>query len=276
MGARRCWAAVANSFRANRGAWSLNQAVGKLRDMDAEPAFTPEVQALLESYVYLYIDPRDGSVFYIGKGQGNRCFSHLDEQSESEKVRRIREIRDSGGQPRIEILRFALSDDEAALVEAAAIDLFGLERLTNRVRGEGSRGFGRTSLADIQLFNAPEVEFAHPAVLITLNRMYRSDMSELELYEATRAAWVIGNKRERARIALALFQGVVREVYYIERWLPAGTLTYVTRSTDGWDAAKRWEFEGRPATDLRSRYKGKSVRRLLGGKSQNPIRYSFE
>jgi hypothetical protein len=30
----------------------------------------------LAYYVYLLIDPRDGKVFYVGKGKGGRCFDH--------------------------------------------------------------------------------------------------------------------------------------------------------------------------------------------------------
>ncbi|XZE17522.1 hypothetical protein SH449x_002796 [Pirellulaceae bacterium SH449] len=35
------------------------------------------VQQKLGFYVYLYIDPRDESVFYVGKGKGERALAHL-------------------------------------------------------------------------------------------------------------------------------------------------------------------------------------------------------
>ena len=48
-------------------------------------------------YVYLLRDPRDGSVFYVGKGAGNRVFGHVREAVESprttDKLDRIREIK---------------------------------------------------------------------------------------------------------------------------------------------------------------------------------------
>ena len=96
---------------------------------------TDEVAKILKSYVYVYIDPRNGKPFYIGKGIGNRLFSHLSEKSEANKVERIAEIRHSGKEPRIEILRYGLSDSEAHLVEAASIDLIGKAKLTNRMAG---------------------------------------------------------------------------------------------------------------------------------------------
>ena len=92
---------------------------------------TSEVAKILKSYVYVYIDPRKGKLFYIGKGTGNRLFSHLSEKSETDKVERIAEIRRSGKEPLIEILRYGLSDLEARLVEAASIDLIGKANKSN-------------------------------------------------------------------------------------------------------------------------------------------------
>ena len=38
---------------------------------------TPDIANALGFYVYAYIDPRDESVFYIGKGVGARATDHL-------------------------------------------------------------------------------------------------------------------------------------------------------------------------------------------------------
>ena len=55
-------------------------------------SFSPNVRKEIGHYVYLYIDPRDNTVFYIGKGQNNRVFDHLKDKNENEKVKRIAEI----------------------------------------------------------------------------------------------------------------------------------------------------------------------------------------
>ena len=64
--------------------------------------FTPEVADRLKYYVYRLIDPRNGETFYVGKGIGNRVFSHVkgelevDDDIVTEKYQRIREIRVDG------------------------------------------------------------------------------------------------------------------------------------------------------------------------------------
>jgi uncharacterized protein len=232
---------------------------------------TPEVAKLLEYYVYVYIDPSNGKPFYIGKGKGNRLFSHLKDQSETEKVVRIADIRRSGKEPRIEILRYGLSDSEAHLVEAAAIDLIGKSRLTNRMAGQHERSFGRiTAQRVITMLKAKKVKVQHKAILLTINKLYRSDITKQELYEMTRGTWKAGElRRNKVEYAFALFQGVVLEVYKIKRWYPAGTLTYYTRDTSDLKKSGRWEFLGSIAKDIRDMYVDFSV----GKAGQNPIRY---
>ena len=95
-------------------------------------------------------------------------------------------------------------------------------------------------------------------------------MSELELFEATRGIWKVGPKRDRVDWVFSVFQGVVMEVYRVERWVPAGTLNYETRDKRRLKRAGRWEFEGEVAEEsVRKRYVGKRVP-MTG---RNPIRY---
>lgn len=81
---------------------------------------------LLKFSVYVYTDSRGEEPCYVGKG--NRAFNHLTDGSESVKVSRIREIREAGWEPRVEVLAFGLDERTAFKVEAAAIDLTGTER----------------------------------------------------------------------------------------------------------------------------------------------------
>lgn len=47
--------------------------------------FSPEVTKKLLHCVFLYVDPTESGIFYVGKGSGNRAFSHLDTEPESTK-----------------------------------------------------------------------------------------------------------------------------------------------------------------------------------------------
>ena len=93
-----------------------------------------------------------------------------------------------------------------------------------------------------------------------------------ELYEATRGVWRIGARRDSAELAMAVFEGVVKEVYEIETWHRAGTTLYETREVD---RSERWEFTGRVARKggVRERYVGRKVSAYFKRGSQSPFRY---
>ena len=99
-------------------------------------------------------------------------------------------------------------------------------------------------------------------------------MSASDLYDATRASWKLGPRRKHAKYALAVFEGIVREVYEITEWLPAGS-TFNSRNPRGVSSPKRWEFVGRLAPEaVRRRYLNRDVRRYFKQAARNPIRYA--
>ncbi|HEY0349228.1 MAG TPA: hypothetical protein VGC60_13845 [Pyrinomonadaceae bacterium] len=57
-----------------------------------------------DHYVYVYIDPRNLEEFYYGKGKGSRKDSHLFEESDSEKSRRISLIKQADLDPIIRVI----------------------------------------------------------------------------------------------------------------------------------------------------------------------------
>jgi uncharacterized protein len=211
----------------------------------------------------------------VGKGKGRRMLAHLSARDEPRKAKILEELREASLQPRPDILAHALADEETALrIEAAVIDLLGLDDLTNSERGWRSIQLGRMSLEElISYYAAKPVTIEDPVLLIRINRLYRHGMSDKELYEATCGDWNVGGRCERARYALAAFEGVVREIYAIDEWHPAGTLEYATRD-ENLSVEGRWEFEGHVASEmLHVRYVGGSVTAYLAKGSQSPIRY---
>ncbi len=237
--------------------------------------FSTEIIEEIKSYVYLYSDPNTEECFYIGKGQGNRCFEHLKEEFKSEKVQKIQQLKEQNKQPLIELLRYGLTDKEASLIEATLIDFIGTDKLTNKVRGLHSGSFGRMLVDDIVLkYTAEEINITDDVILITINKLYHSKISAQELYESTRGVWVIGDRKTKAKYAFAIFQGIIREVYTINKWHKAGTLSYQYREIDKDKHSNRWEFEGVVANqETREKYLKKSIRQYLSKGSQNPIKY---
>src|SRR3954470_13353827 len=65
-----------------------------------------------------------------------------------------------------------------------------------------------------------------PVVAININRQYPRAKNAEDLYQATRSMWRLSRERaERARYAFAVYQGEIKEVYEIERWMPASKAT---------------------------------------------------
>lgn len=261
--------------RSPRTRFRLAEVPTRPRPTMSELRIRPEVAARLGYYVYVYVDPRDKKPFYVGKGQGSRALAHLSASAESRKVAVLQNLREAGLEPEVDILAHGLRDEETAFrIEAAVIDVIGLERLTNEMRGWRSVQSGRMPLSELTLYySATPCEVLVPALLIRINRLYRHGMSGVELYEATRGTWKLGQRRVGARYAFAVFEGLVREVYEFETWHRAGSTPYSTR-----DATKlkldRWEFTAQVAPDeIRSDYVGRSVASYFRKGQQTPTVY---
>lgn len=89
-------------------------------------------------YLYDLIDPRDGCVFYVGKGSGDRLAQHEKDaakECKSRKAKRIHDIWAAGLQ--VQRHRVALFWDEQAAYDAETdrIEEIGLDRLTNVLPG---------------------------------------------------------------------------------------------------------------------------------------------
>ena len=68
------------------------------------PRIPPAVARKLGHYVYLYVDPRDRSIFYVGKAVRGRALVHLTDLEKRGVQKRLREIQAAGAAPRIEVL----------------------------------------------------------------------------------------------------------------------------------------------------------------------------
>ena len=206
--------------------------------------FPVEVSKKLGSYVYRLIDPRNGETFYVGKGKDSRVFSHANDKLSnpdlSDKLKRIREIRNANFEVAHIIHRHGLSEQVAFEVEAALMDAY--PGLTNVAGGTGSSDFGAMHAAEIvRRYAAPEAVFKHKALLIKVNRSATED----SLYEATRYAWVIDPiKANKAEVILAVVQGLIVGAFNANRWIEATEANFPGRET----LPGRFAFEGAPAS----------------------------
>lgn len=214
--------------------------------------FTREVCEKLGHYVYTLIDPRNGKIFYIGKGQDNRVFYHARAEINScdgvegnelpLKLDVIKKIRVAKLEPIHVIHRHGMSREEALEVEAGLID--ATPGLTNVVTGHGSNERGPAHVDELaEQYGTLEIEFdpRHKIVIIKIKQ--ETIERHGSVYEAVRASWRINQKRaEQANYVLAVIDGICRGVFVAD---------------GGWEESKevpgRYEFHGHEAEETVSK-----------------------
>ena len=217
--------------------------------------FSPKAKEALVHYVYVYSDPDTHKPFYVGKGKGDRVFNHLSDRSESDKVRKINDIKARGKEPVIEILAHGLDEETAFKVEAAVIDLIGIDNLTNQHRGHESSLYGKIDVSTLNARYSHEElcldDIVDNVLLIRINKLYRNDMTDMELYEATRGYWKVSpDQAKNIDYVLSVYDGMVLEAYEAVDWYPAHTTLMErvdTRTNE--EVSDRYEFIGRIAAN---------------------------
>lgn len=158
-----------------------------------------EVAVVLRYYVYALRDPRNGRVFYIGKGIGDRINAHTrdagkDPESERAKLRTILDIEATGHPVELLFLRTDIEDETTAfIVEQAVIDAFHADGqpLTNLVRGHDSGARGLAALpAIIARHRAdPCPPINQPLIMVKIQKGWRPDSNPDQIYDQTRGHW---------------------------------------------------------------------------------------
>ena len=196
--------------------------------------FSYETCKKLNSYVYALVDPRDGHVFYIGKGKDNRVFSHVEQALNSDKlskqddeklkIAQIKEIVRSGNQVRHYILRSGLTNEMAEELEATLIDLLILENLgfkriiTNINRGIDHDGRGAKTVEEVEEYFAPTIEF-NPEDRILCLSIAKTYGKTPTIYDAAKEAWGLNEtRRNKVTHILAISNGIVRGVFRPSDW----------------------------------------------------------
>ena len=189
------------------------------------------IEALNGFYVYALVDPRNDKVFYIGKGTGNRVFSHEIEsgksrESENKKLQHIREIENCGYSVRRLIINWGLTENEAFIAEATLINLLNRMpdiQLTNEVSGHHVHESLTTEEFELQYGAVPleKEDIKHSILVIKINKLYRRGMSDAELYDSVRGFWAASLKSIEARkvkYVFGVYNGLILGVYKPDAW----------------------------------------------------------
>lgn len=198
--------------------------------------FDIAAQQQLKSYVYGLFDPRSphNIPFYIGKGTGNRVFSHAqgvakeiqsiesEEGALSAKAALIAEI--GAGNVRHVIFRQGLSEGNAFTVEASLIDLVNFiypEALTNIQGGHHHvQGIRRTEelLAELNAKPVNPTQAYQKVFIFPIQNALREGRS---VYDATRYAWKVSEdfrNLSQPTFAVGLDGGLLKGAYRIQKW----------------------------------------------------------
>lgn len=187
--------------------------------------------ALNGFYVYTLVDPRNDKVFYVGKGTGNRVFSHEIEsekapKSEKEKLQKIREIEKDGFAVKRIIINWGLSENEAFVAEATLINLLNRMsdiHLTNAVSGHHVHGSLSTEEFEVLYGAVPlkKDDIKHNILVIKINKLYRRNMSDTELYDAVRGFWKASLRSittKKVEYVFGVYNGLIVAVYKPDEW----------------------------------------------------------
>jgi hypothetical protein len=249
-------------------------------------SFPPEIHESLGYYVYRLIDPRNGQTFYVGKGRGDRIFSHAkqqlsqnttdqpdDDDDESLKLQTIGEIRRAGLEVLHVIHRHGMDEQTSFEVEAALIEAYPV--LTNMQGGHGNqeRGCAHTDelITKYQLEEAPlDDQF----IAININRSIEERMS---IYTATNWCWKIAEWRAvKNTPVVAHTAGIIRGVFEVDYWCRADDPSFQSRigpNEDLEQISKRWGFHGHPAREeLQAKYMKKRLPKAKKGHA-SPLRF---
>lgn len=244
--------------------------------------FSPITNEAIRHYVYLLVDPRDNTIFYVGEGQKNRVFMHEEHVrkygASTDKEKRIQDIILSGNEVLKYIVRVNLSKEEAFVVESVIINLLGTSemgdlsfdvKLTNIQCGHGMKKNGLMLVDEVEsLYGAKPLnmkDVKHNILCVNINKLYDTTK---DLYEATRKSWVVNKVRaNKCDFVASEYQGVIKALYKVD--------------SNGWYARpsepNRLQFDGTQVTDekILKLYINKRIEKRGSAKrpSRNPIRY---
>ncbi|TGY89257.1 hypothetical protein E5163_09060 [Marinicauda algicola] len=190
------------------------------------------------------MDPR--RIFYVGKGVGDRCYSHAAGAVEQKpnattsKIDLIREIQTSAGcDPAIEIVIHGLNESEALRIEAQMIKL--LPGLTNIASGHCHEDYWLTTDEVNSRYAEPvrRHEIDGTILFVSLNRTYPEIADNAELLQRhSLGDWPISSERaSRVDHIVAVYRQLARFAFTVDK---SSTPTFDTEYPEGGKIRQRW------------------------------------
>jgi hypothetical protein len=220
----------------------------------------------LMHYVYLLIDPENNEPFYVGKGQDDRVFNHInqdiEEGSENLKYQEIQRI----GTDNVKhiIVRHGLNKSTALAVEASLIDTFRYIPSFNRfARGNIQGGYNSiekglmSSNEIISIYNAKLLKTIDDnCLIININATYKKGSGTEAIYIATKETWKMADGRPaKYKYVLSEYRGLIREVFNVDEWYSK------ERPDKNGKMYMGYGFNGKIAREtIRHRYINKSIK----------------
>ena len=117
-------------------------------------------------------------------------------------------------------------------------------------------------------FQGNFVFFNIPTKYRDLERKYGGNVPPYKLYEATRRAWIMAERRtQKIQYAAAVCGGIVRAVYKVQSWRKCPEPPF----------ENKWEFEGSPTSDAsQASYVGKPADPFMPRGAVFVVAYNFK
>lgn len=192
----------------------------------------------IDHYVYVLVDPADKKIFYVGKGKGNRVFSHVKNVEKKllnqtplqygniEKENKIADILSRGDKVLTYIVRYGLTSEHALLIESVLIDIFkhkldvslsDFDDITNDANGYATSK-GCVSAEDLENYfskkNVANLNDGSKYLAINISILSKDPK---EIYERVRFSWKLNKAiADQADYILATHAGLIIGVYKLD------------------------------------------------------------
>ena len=239
--------------------------------------FNEMVVSKLENYVYALSDPTDErgfpyNIFYIGKGVGDRCFSHAcrkvdwsrQKDSGDLKLEVIGDIITSGNEVVVTIISHGIKDEsEAFRIESILIPLLGD---SNKVAGHGDSKLWLAANEIIELYDDPIQrtdfsELKQEILFVSLNQRNISKIKQNDeaAAEATLGDWIVGlGRAKRVKYILGVKGNLVQTVFQTTRD-DEGITKFETYMPEKKGSHRRHRFEGKQLHELEEKLQNRSI-----------------